>query len=331
MSTRIFAPSWTAHGFAGLDDFVFAPREVPAPGPGEITVAVSAAGVNPADVKHVRRAAGAWSVASGPHVAGTGPSLLPLPIGYEVAGAVTRVGRGAVLGSGEPARVGDRIAAFRVRGGYAEALTIPAADAFVVAEGVDHLAAAGLLLAGCTAAELLHRSGAQAGDAVLVHGASGAVGTTLLQLARRAGVTVIGTAGPDRQGAVRRFGGVPVEYGPGLADRVRAHAPHGVVSALDTAGTAEAVQVSLELVADRARIITVAAPSAAREHGFVALSGSNPDSAAYRDSVRAPLLSLLTAGELDVPIARTFPLAAARQAVELVASGKAHGKVVLVP
>ncbi|GAA3949250.1 NADP-dependent oxidoreductase [Gordonia caeni] len=305
------AASWTAHGFGGLDDFVCERREVPAPGPGEITVDVRAAGVNPADLKHVQR--------------GTDPATLPIPIGYEIAGTVTAAGPGA------PFRPGQRVVAFRVHGGYAEATTIPAADAIVLPGHVDDAAAAGLLLAGCTAAELLHRSGAQSGQTVLLHGASGAVGAALLQLARLDGVQVVGTAGPERQEAVRRFGGIPVPYGPGLSERVRTAAPDGVVAALDAAGTAEATATSLELVDDRRRIITVAAAAAAREHGFVALSGGAPGSAAYRDAVRRRLVSLLADGSLRVPIARTYPLAEAREALNLVASGRAHGKVVLLP
>ncbi|MEZ5212146.1 zinc-binding alcohol dehydrogenase family protein [Gordonia sp. (in: high G+C Gram-positive bacteria)] len=331
------ANAWTAHGFSGLDSFVFGPREVPAPGPGEITVSVTAAGVNPADLKHVRRA--------------SDPALLPMPIGYEIAGTVSATGPGAVLGSGAPAAIGDRVAAFRVHGGYAEALTVPATDAFALDAHVDHRAAAGLLLAGCTAAELLHRSGARRGDTVVVHGASGAVGTVVLQLARRAGITVIGTCGPDREDDVRRFGGIPVPRTPSpvprplspvprplspvegtsLAARIRAAAPGPIVAALDCAGTPEAVAASLDLVPERSRILTVAAPAAAREYGFTALAGTAPDSAAYRDSVRAQLVSLLGTGELTVPIARTFGLSEARAALELVASGHAHGKVVLLP
>ena len=305
------AASWTAHGFGGLDDFVLDQREVPPPGTAEITVDVRAAGVNPADLKHVQR--------------GSDPALLPLPIGYEIAGVVTAAGSGTAFAPGQ------RVVAFRVRGGYSETLTIAAADAFVLPGHVDDVAAAGLLLAGCTAAELLHRCGAGAGETVLLHGASGAVGSALLQLARLEGVRVVGTASPERQEAVRRFGGIPVPYGPGLSERVRAAAPGGVVAALDAAGTAEATATSLELVQDRHRIFTVAAAAAAREHDFVALAGSAPDSAAYRDSVRGRLVSLLADGSLEVPIARTFPLAEAREALDLVASGGARGKVVLLP
>ncbi|MFT3716556.1 MAG: zinc-binding dehydrogenase [Gordonia sp. (in: high G+C Gram-positive bacteria)] len=305
---------WVANGYGGLDDFEFTERETGAPEPGEVTVRVTAAGVNPADLKHVTR--------------GTDP--LPIAVGYEIAGIVTDVGEGTRCASG-PVAVGDRVAAFRVHGGYAEELTVPAADVFVLPPSVDDAAAAGLLLAGCTAAELLHRSGARAGDTVLFHAASGAVGAIFLQLAAREDVAVVGTAGPGRQDAVTRFGGIAVPYGPGLAQRVRAAAPADVVAALDAAGTGEATAVSLDLVADRDRILTVAAPQDAKRHGFVAVSGAQPASAAYRDSVRGPLLDLLAAGELEVPLARSFPLEQAQDALRLVASGGAHGKVVLRP
>lgn len=307
---------WVAHGVAGLADFEAVEWNPPAPGPGELTVRIAAAGVNPADLKHVSRI--------------TDPAAFPAPIGYELAGTVTAVGTDTRADSGR-VRVGDRVAAFRVHGAYATELTFPAEKAFVLPDTVPDDQAAGLLLAGCTAAEMLTRSGALAGDTVLLHGASGAVGAIFLQLAAMSDVAVVGTAGPDRLGAVERFGGIPVTYGPGLADRVRAAAPAPVVAALDAAGTDEATQTSLDLVDDRSRIITVVDRKAAADHGFVALSGSDPASAAYRDKVRGELLNLLAAGELTVPIARTFPLDDAVAALELVSSGRAHGKVVLVP
>ncbi|GAA2368074.1 quinone oxidoreductase family protein [Gordonia cholesterolivorans] len=307
---------WVADGFGGLDDFRAVACEPAAPGPGQLTVRVTAAGVNPADLKHTLRA--------------SDPALLPLPIGYEIAGVVTAMGPRTRAGSGAVS-VGDRVAAFRVHGGYASAITIPAEKAFVLADAVPDDQAAGLLLAGCTAAELLSRSGAVSGETVLLHGASGAVGAVFLQLARRAGVTVVGTAGTGRSDAVSRFGGIPVTYGPELARLVRDAAPGPVVAALDAAGGPEATAASLELVADRDRILTVVDREAAREYGFDALSGADPASAAFRDGVRGELLELLAAGELTVPIARTFPLDRAVEALRLVAAGHAGGKVVLIP
>ncbi|MFT4087310.1 MAG: NADP-dependent oxidoreductase [Gordonia sp. (in: high G+C Gram-positive bacteria)] len=309
------ALAWTAGGTDGLDDFRLAPRDVRTPASGEVTIRITAAGVNPVDLKQLRRV--------------TDPGLLPLPIGFEIAGVVSAVGPGAGIASG-PVEVGDRVAAFRVRGGYAEALTVPSRDVFALADSVDDDAGAGLLLAGCTAADLLERSGAQPGDTILMHAASGAVGILVVQLATMRGIRVIGTCSPAREAEVKRFGGVPIPYGSGVVARVRALAPDGVVAALDAAGTDDAVAASLELVPDRSRIITVAAQAAA-EHGFIALSGAQPQSAAFRDSVRGELLALLAAGQLQVPIARTYPLSEAREALALVASGKAGGKVVLHP
>ncbi len=301
-----------ATGFGGLDDFAFVDDELPAPGPGDVTIEVRAAGVNPADLKHAMR--------------GGDPSTLPLPIGYEVAGMIAAVGANAGF------TVGQEVLAFRVSGGYATALNVPAGKVFLKPPSLSWAVASNLLLAGCTASEMLHTSGARTGDAVVLHGASGAVGVAALQLARRLGVTVVGTCGPSTVDHVLEFGGVPVLYGPGVLDRLREVLPaDGVVAALDAAGTDEAVDASLALVADRSRIITVANPKRAKQDGFIALAGSAPESARYRDSVRSELVELAGAGDLVVPIARTYPLGDAREALAYVAAGHAGGKVALIP
>ncbi|WP_341268218.1 NADP-dependent oxidoreductase [Gordonia malaquae] len=296
---------WRCNGPDGLADFEFVQVEAAIPGPDEVRVEVRAAGVNPADLKHTRRA-----------------TTYPVPVGYEIAGVVTAVGSAAA----DRFAPGDRVVAFRVHGGYATELTFPAEKAFSLPDSVDDVAAAGLLLAGTTAADMLHRSGTSDGDTILVHGASGAVGATLLQLAARRGVRVIGTASPSRLDAVRRFGGTPLAYGPGLVDRLR---DWTFDAALDLAGTDEATDASLALVSDKSRIITAANKPAADRHGFIAVAGMDPESTAFRDAVRPELITLLAAGELEVPVAQTFPLAQAREALELVASGAAGGKVVL--
>ena len=275
------------------------------PGPDEVRVEVRAAGVNPADLKHTRRA-----------------TAYPVPVGYEITGVVTDVGSAAA----DRFAPGDRVVAFRVRGGYATELTFPAEKAFALPDSADDVSAAGLLLAGTTAADMLHRSGASEGDTILVHGASGAVGATLLQLAARRGIRVIGTASPSRLDTVRRLGGMPVAYGPGLVDRLRGWT---FDAALDLAGTDEATTASLTLVSDRSRIITAANKSAAEQYGFVAVAGMDPESTAFRDAVRPELITMLAARELEVPVAQTFPLARALEALELVASGAGGGKVVL--
>jgi NADPH:quinone reductase len=309
------AQRWVATDFGGLDVFRFEEHEVPAPGPGEVTIAVTAAGVNPADAKHIAR--------------GGDRADLPVPVGYEVAGRLTAVGPGTEIASGG-GEVGDEVLAFRIRGGYATEVTVPASTVFARPPSLAPEEAANLLLAGTTAAEMLHVTGVREGDTVLLHGASGAVGVSVLQQARLIGARVIGTAGERSADVVRRFGGEPVRYGDGLADAVRALAPGGVVAALDGVGTDEAVDVSLELVADRRRIVTIAAPGRAKAAGFRAIAGALPESAAFRASVRARLIGLAAEGRLVVPMARTFPLADAIEALTLLQTGHPGGKLALM-
>ncbi|MFF2052320.1 NADP-dependent oxidoreductase [Leifsonia sp. NPDC058194] len=310
------ARQWIATRWGGPDDWEFVDREVAAPGPGEVTIRVRAAGVNPADYKHV----------SAPR-----PGLeLPVPIGYEVAGVLSAIGPGTQIGSGAAA-VGDAVVAFRIQGGYAEEVTVAAKDVFAKPERVPDEEAANLLLAGTTAAQMLHTVRVRAGETILVHGASGAVGVSILQQAGELGVHVVGTASEASFARVRRFGGAPVLYGDGLADRARAAAHGPIVAALDTVGTDEAIDVSLELVTDRSRIITIVAASRAEQDGFPAVFGAQPESQAYRDSVRASLLELAGSGRLQVPIARTYPLAEAPEALRFLAEGHPGGKIALLP
>jgi NADPH:quinone reductase len=308
----VVAQRWVATRYGNLDGLELQEVTPPAPGAGEVTIEVAAAGVNPTDYKRVLN--------------GHDPSTLPAPIGFEVAGVLSAIGEGTEIASG-PARVGDAVLAFRVAGGYASALTVPAKDVFAKPESLDFPEAANLLLVGATAAELLEVAHAQGGETILLHGASGAVGVSVLQQARRHGVRV----GPHSFDLVRRFGGTPVAYGPGLADRVRAAAPAGIAAALDAVGTDEAVDVSLELVPDRSRIVTIAAAGRAKADGFRTIGGAMPESAAFRDRVRADLIALAAGGDLVVPLARTFPLAEAREALVLLQGGHPGGKLALIP
>ncbi len=305
-----------ATGSGGLDDFAFIDDELTPPGPGEVSIRVRAAGVNPADLKHAKRI--------------TDPSQFPLPIGYEVAGEILELGPDTEIASGDGA-IGDGVLAFRVQGGYATAVTVPAGKVFAKPDDLDWPQAANLFLAGSTAADLLRASHAERDETILMHGASGAVGVALMQMARLRGIRVIGTASARNFDRIREFGGLPVEYGPGLVDRVRAAAPDGVDIALDAAGTDEAIDASLALVADRNRIVTVVNPLRAAADGFLALGGAQPESLDFRDAVRSNLVRLASSGDLVVPIARTFPLSEAKAALELVGSGHPGGKVALIP
>jgi NADPH2:quinone reductase len=310
------AMHWVARDFGDLDVLELQAVEVAEPGAGEVMIAVHAAGMNPADYKHVARAGDR--------------SRLPIAIGYEVSGVIAAIGPDTEIASGGGA-VGDEVLAFRVSGGYASAITVPAKDVFAKPGSMSHPEAANLLLAATTAAEMLHVTRVAEGETIVVHGASGAVGVSVLQQGALLGARVIGTASEGSFDTVRRFGGEPVTYGDGLERRLRDLAPDGYAAALDTVGSAEAVDVSLALVDDRSRIVTIAAFDRAESSGIKAIAGAMPASAVYRDENRSRLIALAADRRLVVPVARTFPLADAIEALEFLKGGHPGGKLALTP
>ncbi|RWZ61541.1 NADP-dependent oxidoreductase [Labedella populi] len=310
------ALSWIARDFGGLDVFEMVDLEVPAPGCGEVTIDVRASGMNPADYKHV--------------AAGRDRADLPIRVGYEVSGSISAIGPDTELASGGGS-LGDEVLAFRIRGGYASSVTVPAKDVFAKPASLGHPEAANLLLAGTTAAEMLDVTGVRAGDTILVHGASGAVGVSVLQQARLIGARAIGTASARSAATVARFGGEHIEYGEGLEERVRALAGGPIAASLDCVGTDEAIDVSLALVLDRGRIVSIANFTRAERDGYRVIMGRFPASAVFRDRVRARLIDLAGRGELVVPVARTFPLAEAREAMAFLAEQHPGGKLALLP
>lgn len=306
---------WVAAQWGDIDKWVFEEVDLPQPERGEVTIEVRAAGVNPADYKHVT-------------VPRPGIEL-PVPLGYEVSGVLSAIGPDTHIADGEAA-IGDEVVAFRVRGGYATHLNVPAHDVFRKPAALSHPEAANLLLAATTASQMLDVVDAREGERILLHGASGAVGVAVLQLAALRDVRVVGTAAPGSFDRVRRYGGIPVAYGPGLIERLRETAG-GVDAALDAVGTDEAVDASLALVADRSRIVTIANAGRAEQDGFAFIAGAQPESTRYRDAIRPELLQLAADGALEVPMAGTYPLAEAREAALEVKSGHPGGKIALIP
>ena len=304
-----------ATAYGGPEVLTVADRPVGAPGPGEARVEVRAAGVNPAD----------WKSYTGAF--GTDPAQLPRRLGFEVSGVVTAVGPDVALS------VGDEVIGFRVSGGYAAEIVVQATALVPKPASLGWEPAAGLMLAGATAVHALTATGVGPGDTVLVHGAAGGVGLMAVQLAGLRGARVVGTVGGDGADLVRRLGAEPVRYGAGLADRVCAVAPDGVDAALDLVGTDQAVDVSLELVADRRRIATIAAFGRAAADGIRALGGgpgADPGTE-LRDAARAELAALAGAGRLEVVVAGSFPLEEVAAAHRQGMAGHTHGKLVLLP
>jgi NADPH2:quinone reductase len=311
----------TAYGGTEVIDLIDV--ESRAPEPDEVTIAVRAAALNRWDA---RQAAGA---------AGTDPAKLPVRLGNEAAGVVTAAGPDAVSLEGEQLAIGDEVYGHKLKGAQAAELTVKAGLLLRKPPGKSFAEASGLLANGTTAVHALETVRVGAADTVLVHSASGAVGSLVSQLARLRGARVIGTASERNHDQLRGLGVEPVSYGDGLADRVRALAPAGVDAAIDTVGTDEAIAVSLALVGDPARLVTIAnaqfdAALAAGGHAIGGGAGADPGTA-IRDAARLTLARLFADGAIGVDVARSYPLEDARAAYEHLVTGHAGGKVVLEP
>jgi NADPH:quinone reductase-like Zn-dependent oxidoreductase len=309
-----------ATAYGGPDVLEIANEAPGEPGPGEALIEIRAAGVNPIDAKVYSGAMGA------------DPGRLPLRLGSEASGVVTAVGPGAA-GPAGPVQAGDEVIAYRAPGSYAEELVVPAFALVPKPDTLDWAQASGLMVTGATAWHLLTATGVGAGDTVLIHGAAGGVGVMAVQLAVGRGATVVATASPANHDFLRELGAIPVEYGTGLMDRVRAVAPGGVDAALDLAGTDEALDVSFVLVPDRTRIATILSFERGLNTGIKVLGGApgaDPGTE-IRDAARLDLARLAQDGKLRVFVSHTFPLAEAGRAHEAIAQGHTRGKIALIP
>lgn len=306
-----------ATGFGGPEVLSVTDEEIRSPGADEVRLTVRASGINPVD----------WKVYSG--VMGT-DAPLPMRLGYEAAGVVAEVGSDAA-GPVGAVSVGDEVIAFRISGAYADELVVPASSIVPKPESMSWEAAAGLMLAGTTAVHALTTTDVSAGDTVLVHAAAGGVGIMAVQVAVARGARVIGTASERNHDLLRQAGAEPTTYGDGLAERVRALAPDGVDVAVDCVGSDEAIDVSLELVPDRNRIVSIAAFS--RGSDGIKLIGGGPGAdpgTEVRDAARLQLVELVRDGKLTFPV-RSFALRDAADAHREGQSGHVAGKLVLVP
>lgn len=290
----------------------------PAPGAGEVLIEVEATGVNPIDAK----------LRSG---------LRPSPdapggrrVGEDGAGIVRAVGSGV-----DDLRPGDAVVFAATPGAYATAVVAAASAVFPRPGGVEAAVGASLGVPVGTAYQTLRSLGVRAGDTLLVHGGSGSVGQAVIQFAVLSGATVIATASPRRHDRLRKLGAIPVAYGVGLAERVRAAAPQGITCAIDIAGTAEAIDVSLAEVADRSRIATLVRGRDAAALGIRAFLGGSPapltahELGLRREAVPVTL-ALLAAGRFEIEMGPSFPLAEAAQAHRALEAG-VDGKITLTP
>ena len=316
-------------------------RPLTAPDEGQAVVAVEASGVSMAEQAMRRNRY-------------PGQPKFPFVPGYDLVGIVQSVGQGV-----DPGLVGQRVAALTKTGGWASHAVLKAANLVSVPDGLDPAEVETVVVNGITAWQMLHRKArVQAGQTILVHGANGGVGTTLVQLARHADIRVIGTASPRHHQALRDLGVLPLDYkDPDLAARVRELAPDGVDAVFDHIGGAS-LKRSFGLLAPRGTLVSYSLlkdtgpmvpafcamlaqlawwnllPNGHAASFFNVWTGRLSRPAQFRARLRADLstvLGLLGDGTLTAQVAARLPLTQAREAMELAESHTALGKVVLIP
>ena len=199
-------PAVVASAYGEPDVLTLIAAERPTPGPGQVLIEVRAGGINPLDYK----------LYSG--MMGNDPAALPMRLGLEVSGVVAEIG--PEQPESDALAVGDAVLADRVKGGYAAYVVADRGDVFAKPETLSFEEASGLLVVGATAVDLLTATDVTAGDTVLVHGASGGVGSLVVQLAVARGARVIGTAGAHRHDEVRQLEGDLLDLEPLVRDAV---------------------------------------------------------------------------------------------------------------
>ena len=317
-------------------------RTLPEPEAGQVVVRVAATGVSFAE-QQMRR---------GKYY---DQPRFPFVPGYDLVGVVER------SGAGGPA-VGQPVAALTKTGGWADRVVLDAADVVPLPAEVDPVAAETVVVNGVTAWRMLHRAAkVQPGRTIVVLGAAGGVGSTLVQLARHAGIRVIGTAGPGQQERLRELGAIPLDYrNEDVPARVRELAPDGVAAVFDHVG-GSGIADSWRMLAKGGTLVSYGTastrdvpgnprlpvlkllarltawnlvPNGRRATFFNLWAGRRLRPARYRAELRQDLtavLRLLADGAIAAQVARTFPLTDAAAALRFAEAGGITGKVVLVP
>ncbi|MEV0199905.1 NADP-dependent oxidoreductase [Nonomuraea sp. NPDC050691] len=284
----------------------------PVPESGQVLVRVKAAGINPGEAA-IRTGA----------MADIFPSTFPSGQGSDLAGVVAEVGAGV-----DRFVVGDEVMGFSERrSAQAELVLVDVDNLTPKPDSISWEVAGGLYVAGATAWGAVHSLHLDIGETVVISAAAGGVGSLAVQLARRAGATVIGLASEHHHEWLRTHGVIPVAYGDGVADRIKAAAPSGVDAFIDTYGGGY-VELALALGVAVERIDTIADFAAAARYGVKTEPGTNARPGA---EVLAELAALIVDGHLEVPIANVYPLTQVRQAYTELERRHTHGKIVLRP
>jgi NADPH:quinone reductase-like Zn-dependent oxidoreductase len=299
------AYAYTAFGGPEVETFLDLP--IPVPGPGQVLIKVRAAGVNPVD----------WKRRTGYRPLGAPAPALPVVFGGEAAGVVERIGPG-VTGIAP----GEEVFGQTVTGGYAEYALLTAELTARRPPVVSFEDAATLPIAAATAHDALVQLDLPPGSTLLVIGVGGGVGVAAAQIARLHDITVIGTASAAKKDFVESLEAIPVEYGEGVADRIRAAAPRGIDAILDLVG-GEALEQVADLLLDRSKLVS------AGDRETVAKLGGAPVQRLRTRAVLEQVATWTADGVLNPRVVEVFTLAEARQALRRVEEGHARGKVVI--
>jgi NADPH:quinone reductase-like Zn-dependent oxidoreductase len=297
--------------YGGIDVLRVEEVERPVPGPGQALVEVRAAGINPGET-HIRVGAlhERW------------PATFPSGQGSDLAGVVVEVGphvRGVA--------VGDEVLGYtHKRASQAEFVAVDDVQLTPLPDGLWWDVAGSLYVAGTTAYATVFAVDPGPADTVVVSGAAGGVGSLAVQLARRRGATVIGLASEPNHAWLKEHDVVPVEYGEGVAERIRDVSGGKVDAFIDTFGDGY-VELAVELGVRPERIDTIRDWAAAAKIG----ARTDGEGAAACAVVLGELARLAARGELEVPIARTYPLEQVRDAFRELEQRHTHGKIVLRP
>jgi NADPH:quinone reductase-like Zn-dependent oxidoreductase len=297
--------------YGDLDVLQVVEVDRPIPGPGKVLVRVKAAGINPGEAS-IRKGlfADRW------------PATFPSGQGSDLAGVVEEVGSGVAN-----VAVGDEVIGFtNDRSSQAELVLVDSSNLVPRPANVSWEQAGGLFVAGTTAYAAVRSVALNPGDTVVISGAAGGVGSIAVQLARNAGAKVIGLAGEANHKWLKDHGVIPVTYGDGVEDRIRAASGGKIDAFIDTFGGGY-VELALKLGVPKNRIDTIIDFAAAAKHG-VKTEGNHQAASA---DVLAELAGQLAAGRLEIPIAKVYPLAEVRDAYRELEQRHTRGKIVLKP
>jgi NADPH2:quinone reductase len=297
--------------YGDRDVLYVADVEVPVPAAGEVVVQVRAAGINPGEA----------AIRSGA-MEKMFPATFPSGEGSDLAGVVSAVGEDVT-----DFAVGDEVLGWSSRrSSHAEYVAVPVTQLIRKPPQLSWEVAGSLYVVGCTAYAAVRAVEAGKGDVVAVSAAAGGVGVVVVQLLALKGATVLGIASESNHEWLRAHGATPVAYGDGLADRLRTAAPPGIDAFIDLFGP-QYVELAVELGIPPKRIETIISRAKAQEIG-AKVEGSGD---ASTTEVLAEIAELVASGEIEIPIAATFPLEKVRDAYAELEERHTRGKIVLIP